>query len=93
VDRVLGSDPGSGQGVDREAIYEQLSVCEASDWFWWLGAGNRAKDSAAFDGLFREHLGVLYDMLGEAPPDELTSGADASDTRANAEGAMRRANR
>jgi alpha-amylase/alpha-mannosidase (GH57 family) len=89
VDRVFGS----GRDVDREAICEQLSVCEASDWFWWLGAGNTAKDSAEFDGLFREHLGVLYDMLGEAPPDELTFSVDAGDTRARAEGAMRRANR
>jgi alpha-amylase/alpha-mannosidase (GH57 family) len=93
VDRVLGSD----QEVDREAILEQLSVCEASDWFWWLGGGNTAEDSAAFDSLFREHLSVLYNMLGETPPDELTSeltiGIEAEDTAADAEGAMRRANR
>jgi alpha-amylase/alpha-mannosidase (GH57 family) len=93
VDRVLGSD----QEVDREAILEQLSVCEASDWFWWLGGGNTAEDSAAFDSLFREHLSVLYNMLGETPPDELTGeltiGIEAEDTAADAEGAMRRANR
>jgi alpha-amylase/alpha-mannosidase (GH57 family) len=93
VDRVLGSD----QEVDREAILEQLSVCEASDWFWWLGGGNTAEDSAAFDSLFREHLSVLYNMLGETPPDELTGeltiGIEAEDTAVDAEGAMRRANR
>jgi alpha-amylase/alpha-mannosidase (GH57 family) len=97
VDRVFGSD----RSVDREAILEQLSVCEASDWFWWLGGGNTAEDSVAFDSLFREHLAVLYDMLGETPPDELTAeltdklimGVEADDTTADAEGAMRRANR
>jgi alpha-amylase/alpha-mannosidase (GH57 family) len=89
VDRVLGS----GRDVDRETVLEQLGVCEASDWFWWLGGGNAAEDSAAFDSLFREHLGVLYDMLGETAPDNLAEGMIAGDAVADAEGAMRRANR
>jgi alpha-amylase/alpha-mannosidase (GH57 family) len=89
VDRVLDS----GRDVDRETVLEQLGVCEASDWFWWLGADNAAKDSAAFDSLFRDHLTVLYRMLGEVPPAELASAADPDAPPVQAEGAMRRANR
>jgi alpha-amylase/alpha-mannosidase (GH57 family) len=89
VDRVLGNSPD----VDRETVLEQLGVCEASDWFWWLGGGNTAKDSEAFDSLFRAHLTTLYRLLGEEPPAELEAGADLGDSDTNAEGAMRRANR
>ena len=88
VDRVLES-----RQEGREAILEQLGVCEASDWFWWLGGANTAEDSAAFDGLFREHLVALYRMLGETPPAELFVAGDISAPAADAEGAMRRANR
>ena len=89
VDRALEQ----AQGGDREAILEQLAVCEASDWFWWLGAGNAAEESAAFDSLFREHLAALYRLIGEAPPTELAMPGDRALPDADAEGAMRRANR
>lgn len=89
VDRVLES----GREVDRDAVDEQLGVCEASDWFWWLGGGNSAKDSAAFDSLFRDQLTVLYRLLGEAPPSGLAEAVDLRASSESAEGAMRRANR
>ncbi|MEX2126192.1 MAG: glycoside hydrolase family 57 protein [Woeseia sp.] len=89
VDRVLGQE----QGRDREAILEQLGICEASDWFWWLGGGNTAEDSAAFDSLFREHLMALYRLLGEAPPGDLAMSGALASSKEGAEGAMRRANR
>jgi alpha-amylase/alpha-mannosidase (GH57 family) len=89
TDRVLES----GREVDRAAVIEQLGVCEASDWFWWLGGGNAVKDSAAFDSLFRDQLKVLYRLLGEAAPAELAEAVDTRVTADPAEGAMRRANR
>jgi alpha-amylase/alpha-mannosidase (GH57 family) len=89
VDRGVAADGN----VDRSAVLEQLAVCEASDWFWWLGAGNTAVDSAAFYSLFREHLGRLYGLLGVAPPPELEKGFEVPEAADDAEGAMRRANR
>ena len=50
----------------------QLAHCEASDWFWWLGGDNSAVNVAQFERLFRLHLASLYQMLGEAVPDQLT---------------------
>ncbi|HLU06845.1 MAG TPA: glycoside hydrolase family 57 protein, partial [Woeseiaceae bacterium] len=89
ADRVLES----GREVDRDAVIEQLGVCEASDWFWWLGGGNAVKDSAAFDSLFRDQLKVLYRLLGETAPAELAEPVDTRASADSAEGAMRRANR
>jgi alpha-amylase/alpha-mannosidase (GH57 family) len=89
VDRVLGGN----QNIDRDAVFEQLGVCEASDWFWWLGGSNTAADSTAFDSLFREHLAVLYRMLGEVPPADLGAPVTTSPPAEHAEGTMRRANR
>ncbi|HLF30275.1 MAG TPA: glycoside hydrolase family 57 protein [Xanthomonadales bacterium] len=54
------------------AIWRQLAVCEASDWFWWLGEDNRLEDGPAFDELFRQQLADLYELIGMAPPAELS---------------------
>jgi alpha-amylase/alpha-mannosidase (GH57 family) len=87
VDRALELRQG-----DPAPILEQLGICEASDWFWWLGGTNAAEDSAAFDSLFRDHLAALYRMVGEEPPAELTVASEIN-ASADAEGTMRRANR
>jgi len=49
-------------------VMHQLAVCEASDWFWWLGADNRLVDGPAFDLLFRQQLAELYRLIGMMPP-------------------------
>ena len=51
-----------------EKILQQLSVCEASDWFWWLGEDNQLEDGPAFDRLYRQQLAGLYELLGMVPP-------------------------
>ncbi len=57
---------------EREsAVERQLGVCEGSDWFWWFGDENPAEAVASFDALFRHHLGNLYRLLGEEPPQYL----------------------
>jgi len=92
VDRALQREQGAG----RDRILEQLGVCEASDWFWWLGGGNTEVDSAAFAGLFRQHLMALYRMIGESPPEDLRAfgkGLRPAGLESAAEGSMRRANR
>jgi alpha-amylase/alpha-mannosidase (GH57 family) len=45
-----------------------LAVCEASDWFWWLGEDNRLEDGPAFDLLYRQQLAGLYQLIATAPP-------------------------
>jgi alpha-amylase/alpha-mannosidase (GH57 family) len=93
ADRAL-SNPGLAAPA-REAIFEQLAVCEGSDWFWWLGRDNRPEDSVDFDNLFRTHLEALYQLLGEPLPEHIEPIAPPSGKRpvAGASGAMRRAGR
>jgi alpha-amylase/alpha-mannosidase (GH57 family) len=93
ADRAL-SNPGLAAPA-REAIIEQLAVCEGSDWFWWLGRDNRPEDSVDFDNLFRTHLEALYQLLGEPLPEHIEPIAPPSGKRpvAGASGAMRRAGR
>jgi alpha-amylase/alpha-mannosidase (GH57 family) len=93
VDRALDNNQRTPLPVEQ--ILEQLSVCESSDWFWWLGEEGRAEDGPAFDELFRVQLRVLYRLIGEQAPDVLDRPID--DTHAAAEdgntaGTMRQAN-
>jgi len=54
-----------------KSVQHQLAVCEASDWFWWLGEDNRLEDGPAFDLLFRQQVAVLYELIGLEPPPRL----------------------
>ena len=88
VDAALAA--GEADPAWREAVLEQLGVCEASDWFWWLGGDNRREDSADFGGQLVAQLRGLYGLLGVEPPaelDEPLGGLSAG----GAGGAMRRA--
>jgi alpha-amylase/alpha-mannosidase (GH57 family) len=83
--------PGWAQDILR-----QLAVCEASDWFWWLGPDNRLQDGPAFDRLYRQQLGALYALLGTVPPAELEQPLDdyqylPEDAPSAQAGAMRQA--
>ncbi len=91
VDAAIAGDP-AGQ-LPVEEIWEQLSVCESSDWFWWLGEEGRAQDGPAFDELFRLQLKALYRLIGiqspavlDRPLDDTHRQTGSADT-----GAMRQA--
>jgi alpha-amylase/alpha-mannosidase (GH57 family) len=58
--------------IERHAAARQLAVCEGSDWCWWFGESNPAEQVASFDGLYRRHLGNLYRLLKQAPPEYLS---------------------
>jgi alpha-amylase/alpha-mannosidase (GH57 family) len=90
VDRVLLTEQPAA--ATREAILEQLGVCEGSDWFWWLGSDNSPEDSVAFDSLFREHLVALYRLIGVTPPEQLLAPPEPAVAQTGTGGAMRRAN-
>jgi len=77
-----------------DTVLRQLAVCEASDWFWWLGSDNQLQDGPDFDRLFRQQLADLYDLIGSMPPpglqvpiNEAASGMPGKD--GHAAGAMR----
>ncbi|MGH8035987.1 MAG: hypothetical protein ACREO9_12225, partial [Lysobacterales bacterium] len=100
VDAVLLPELEAAAQADRtpaawvHAVYRQLAVCEASDWFWWLGDDNRLDDGPAFDSLFRQQLSGLYELIGMVPPADLASpvnggAASASAATGKAAGAMR----
>ena len=98
IDARRAVDAALANGYDRnlplDEIYEQLSICESSDWFWWLGEEGRAQDGPAFDELFRVQLKALYRLIGEAPPANLDVPVDDTHLRP-AEGSastMRQAN-
>ncbi|MGA8262394.1 MAG: glycoside hydrolase family 57 protein [Arenicellales bacterium] len=49
-----------------------LAVCEASDWFWWLGSGNPPEVVMEFDAGLREQIAALYRHMGAAVPASLS---------------------
>ncbi|MEN6450305.1 MAG: glycoside hydrolase family 57 protein [Thermoguttaceae bacterium] len=51
--------------------WEELSIAEGSDWFWWFGDSHHSAQSGLFDRLFRKHLQNVYLVLDEQPPTEL----------------------
>jgi len=75
----------------QRAAFEQLAICEASDWFWWLGDYNPIEAVASFDRLFRENLERLYVSLGLPAPAELFVPICRGSGHPEAGGAMRRA--
>ncbi len=66
VDEAIAGDHAGL--LPLEQVLEQLSVCESSDWFWWLGEEGRAQDGPAFDELFRLQLKALYRLIGVQAP-------------------------
>ena len=56
---------------EKEKCENQLSVCEGSDWFWWLGDYNAAMSVSSFDQLYRRNLTNLYLLLKLPVPEQL----------------------
>ncbi len=75
---------------DHHLILQQLGVCEASDWFWWLGDYNSADSVGTFERLFRHHLANLYFLLGVEPPEHLTVPLSHGSGHPEQAGTMRR---
>ena len=73
------------------AAFEQLAVCEASDWFWWFGDYNPVEAVASFDQLYRENLARLYASLNLPAPGELATPISHGSGKPESGGSMRRA--
>jgi alpha-amylase/alpha-mannosidase (GH57 family) len=74
-----------------EAATRQLTDCEASDWFWWMGDYNPADAVATFDQLYRMKLSNLYRELQVPAPLDLLEKISRGGGIPETGGTMRRA--
>lgn len=77
-DSVLST--GQLSSKELQQCEAQLSVCEGSDWFWWLGDYNAAGSASSFDQLYRRNLTNLYLLLKQPVPASLASPINLGDT-------------
>lgn len=56
-----------------EQAHRLLLEAEGSDWFWWYGDDFETTSAAEFDLLFRDRLSRAAVLLGEQPPQRLSS--------------------
>ena len=73
-----------------EVLERQLAICEGSDWFWWFGDYNSADSVSDFERLYRLHLSNLYQMLGQAVPENLSQVISQGGGGIEQSGTMRR---
>lgn len=76
-DEVMQTNELSAQ--EQKHCADQLSVCEGSDWFWWLGDYNPASSASSFDKLYRRNLSNLYTLLKQPVPASLTTPINTGD--------------
>ncbi len=76
-DKVLKT--GELSAKEQKFCEDQLSVCEGSDWFWWLGDYNPASSASSFDRLYRRNLSNLYTLLKQPVPARLSTPINVSD--------------
>ncbi len=69
----------------------QLSSCESSDWFWWLGDYNPSEIVTSFDKLFRNNLANLYGLLKLPVPAAVLDPISYGGGNPESGGSMRRA--
>jgi alpha-amylase/alpha-mannosidase (GH57 family) len=76
-DKVMQA--GQLSAKEQKQCADQLSVCEGSDWFWWLGDYNPASSASSFDQLYRRNLSNLYTLLKQAVPASLATPINSGD--------------
>lgn len=62
---------GGRSDEDTAQAQNLLAICEASDWFWWLGSGNAPDTVMEFDSGLREQMAALYRHLQQPIPPQL----------------------
>ena len=85
-DRVVNSLDAEKQSASER----QLAICEGSDWFWWFGDYNASDSVESFDQLYRRNLINLYELMGQAVPDNLHKAISEGGGDAENSGTMRR---
>ena len=59
---------------DKELLkqaWNEIYICEGSDWYWWYGEPNDSGQDEIFDFIFRERLQNIYRILSKPVPDYL----------------------
>lgn len=79
-DSVIKSRKLSAEEKKRAEV--QLSVCEGSDWFWWLGDYNAAMSVSSFEQLYRRNLMNLYRLLKLPVPEHLSASISLGNSHA-----------
>lgn len=87
-DLVLAS--GRLSPAEQKAAEQRLTVCEGSDWFWWLGDYNPAPAVANFELLYRRNLKALYHSLRLTPPAQVDCPLSRGGGQPESGGTMRR---
>ncbi len=64
-------DTLAASDAQSEQVQTLMLRAEASDWFWWFGAGHVSIHEREFDYLFRQNLRAIYEGLGVPPPEVL----------------------
>ena len=88
---MLGQDGERLSAELRANILYRLSVCESSDWFWWMGDYNPSDSVSYFDHLFRENIKALYRLLDLPVPANLEHPISSGGGFPESGGTMRRA--
>lgn len=60
---------------DKELLkqaWNEIYICEGSDWYWWYGEPNDSGQDEIFDFIFHERLQNVYKILSKPVPDYLT---------------------
>ncbi|MCB9786556.1 MAG: glycoside hydrolase [Deltaproteobacteria bacterium] len=69
--RTAAAEPMEVLSKRDPVLCDLLMRAEASDWFWWFGAGHSSLFDDHFDALFRAHLVAIHRRLGLASPPAL----------------------
>jgi alpha-amylase/alpha-mannosidase (GH57 family) len=77
---------GKLSAKEQKLCEQQLSVCEGSDWFWWLGDYNPASSASSFDHLYRRNLTNLYLLLKQPVPTSLSSAISVNSLAQSSDG-------
>jgi len=56
------------QGKDLADAWEEIYICEGSDWNWWYGDEHYTETKDVFDEIYRHHLISVYLKTGREPP-------------------------
>jgi alpha-amylase/alpha-mannosidase (GH57 family) len=67
--RAETQKPVSADALKR--AWEELSIAEGSDWYWWFGDDHSSAQDSLFDKLFRKHLQNIYSLLEVPCPNML----------------------
>ncbi len=71
VRKIYAKRAKSLPAKQRAHAFNEIMICEGSDWCWWYGDEHKSSQAGEFDNLFRYHIKQAYIAMGLEPPDSL----------------------